>query len=61
VCNLYDVHTTQEAMRRAFDVGRDSVGNLPPLPAIFPGQLGVTLSALGVAKDSESPKLTPTL
>ena len=35
VCNLYSVYTTQEAMRRAFEVARDSAGNVPPLPAIF--------------------------
>jgi putative SOS response-associated peptidase YedK len=26
-------------MRRAFEVGRDSAGNAPPLPAIFPDQM----------------------
>jgi hypothetical protein len=30
VCNLYSVYTTQEAMRRAFEVARDSAGNVPP-------------------------------
>src|ERR671913_1507125 len=39
VCNLYSVHTTQEAMRRAFEVSLDSAGNVPPLPAIFPDQM----------------------
>ena len=39
VCNLYSIYTTQEAMRRAFEVGRDSSGNVPPLPAIFPDQM----------------------
>jgi putative SOS response-associated peptidase YedK len=39
VCNLYSSHTTQEAMRRAFEVSRDSAGNVPPLPAIFPDQM----------------------
>jgi putative SOS response-associated peptidase YedK len=39
VYNLYSVYTTQEAMRRAFEVSRDSAGNVPPLPAIFPDQM----------------------
>jgi len=39
VCNLYSSYTTQEAMRRAFEVNRDSAGNVPPLPAIFPDQM----------------------
>ena len=30
VFNLYSVYTTQEAMRQAFEVARDSAGNLPP-------------------------------
>ena len=37
--NLYSVYTTQEAMHRAFEVSRDSAGNVPPLPAIFPDQM----------------------
>src|SRR5215217_7976648 len=28
VCNLYSIHTTQEAMRRAFEIARDSAGNV---------------------------------
>ncbi len=39
MCNLYSIYTTQEAMRRAFEVSRDSAGNVPPLPAIFPDQM----------------------
>jgi putative SOS response-associated peptidase YedK len=39
VCNLYSSYTTQEAMRRAFEVARDNAGNVPPLPAIFPDQM----------------------
>jgi len=39
MCNLYSVYTTQEALRRAFAVDRDSSGNLPLLPSVFPDQL----------------------
>lgn len=35
MCNLYANLTTQEAMRRLFKA-EDTLGNQPPLPAIFP-------------------------
>jgi putative SOS response-associated peptidase YedK len=38
-CNLYSSYTTQEATCRAFEVSRDSAGNVPPLPATFPNQM----------------------
>ena len=36
MCNLYSITTTQQAMRQLFRVKRDRLGNLPPLPAVFP-------------------------
>lgn len=36
MCNLYSVITNQEAIRRLFRTERDLVGNLPPLPDVFP-------------------------
>lgn len=36
MCNLYSVTTNQEAIQRLFSVERDLVGNLPPLPGIYP-------------------------
>ncbi|HYN27991.1 MAG TPA: SOS response-associated peptidase, partial [Burkholderiales bacterium] len=36
VCNLYSVTKSQEAMRRLFDGINDRLGNMPPLPGIFP-------------------------
>jgi hypothetical protein len=39
VCNLYSSYAAQATMRQAFTVTRDSAGNLPPLPAIFPDQM----------------------
>src|SRR3712207_838775 len=39
MCNLYSSFTTQETMRRAFEVTRDNAGTVPPLPAIFPDQM----------------------
>src|ERR1700676_4941248 len=39
MCNLYSMTTNQAAIRDLFKVGRDTTGNLPPLPAIFPDQM----------------------
>jgi putative SOS response-associated peptidase YedK len=36
VCNLYNVRTNQAAIRDIARAMRDSVGNLPPLPGIYP-------------------------
>lgn len=36
MCNLYSATTNQEAIRRLFRVERDLIGNLPPMPGIFP-------------------------
>lgn len=39
MCNLYSITRNQDATRRLFAVTRDSLGNLPPLPAVFPDGL----------------------
>src|SRR5580698_4489284 len=36
VCNLYSITTNQEAIIRLFRVVNRYVGNLPPMPAVFP-------------------------
>jgi putative SOS response-associated peptidase YedK len=49
MCNLYSMTTNLEAMRRIARAFRDSLGNQPSLPAIFPDQLApvVRLDANG--------------
>ena len=37
--NLYSITKKQAAIRDLFKVVRDTTGNLPPLPAIFPDQV----------------------
>jgi putative SOS response-associated peptidase YedK len=37
MCNLYSI-TKNQAVRDLFRVARNTTGNLPPLPAIFPDQ-----------------------
>lgn len=36
MCNLYSMTRNQEAIRRLFKVTRDTTGNMPAFPAIFP-------------------------
>jgi putative SOS response-associated peptidase YedK len=36
MCNLYNVRTNQAAIRDIARAMRDSVGNLPPLPGVYP-------------------------
>jgi len=36
VCNLYSITTSQKAILEFVRGTRDSVGNLPPMPAVFP-------------------------
>ena len=36
MCNLYSITKNQAAIRDLFRVTRDSAGNLPPMPGVFP-------------------------
>jgi putative SOS response-associated peptidase YedK len=36
MCNLYSMTKNQDAIRNLFKVSKDSAGNLPPMPGIFP-------------------------
>jgi hypothetical protein len=36
MCNLYSITTNQEAIIRLFRVANRYVGNLPPMPGVFP-------------------------
>lgn len=39
MCNLYSLTSAQEAMRRLFAAGWDRLGNMPPLPGIYPDMM----------------------
>ena len=39
MCNLYSVTSTQQAIRDLVRAMRDTAGNVPPLPAVFPDQM----------------------
>jgi putative SOS response-associated peptidase YedK len=36
MCNLYSITTNQDAIRRLFKALNSGVGNLPPIPGVFP-------------------------
>src|ERR1044071_6726228 len=36
MCNLYSITTNQEAIRQLFRVINQYLGNLPPMPGVFP-------------------------
>jgi putative SOS response-associated peptidase YedK len=36
MCNRYSITTNQDAIRRLFKAINSSVGNLPPMPGVFP-------------------------
>ena len=36
ICNLYSLTKSQDAIRRITKAMRDTTGNLPPLPGVFP-------------------------
>src|SRR5215211_1398396 len=50
MCNLYSLTRTPDEIRRLFQVTRDTTGNLPPLPSIFPDQLAPVVRT---ARDGE--------
>ena len=36
MCNLYSITTSQDAIRRLFGALNSRVGNLAPMPGVFP-------------------------
>jgi hypothetical protein len=36
MCNLDSMTTNQDAIRRLFKAANSNVGNLPPMPEVFP-------------------------
>jgi len=36
MCNLYGIDSDQTALRAAFEADWDELGNLPPMPEIYP-------------------------
>jgi hypothetical protein len=42
MCNLYSITKNQAAIRDLFRVTRDTAGNLPPMPGVFPDYPGAS-------------------
>jgi putative SOS response-associated peptidase YedK len=69
MCNLYSITRNQAAIRDLFKVSRDTTGNLPVLPAIFPdgtapvvrvneGQRELTMMRWGMPNPPHFPGIT---
>jgi hypothetical protein len=47
MCNLYSITTNQAAIIALFRVVNRYVGNLAPLPGVFPGSFSIILQGAG--------------
>jgi putative SOS response-associated peptidase YedK len=50
MCNLYSLTRSQDAIRQLTKAMRDTTGNMPPLPGIFPDTLAPVVRT---ARDSD--------
>lgn len=51
MCNLYSMTRNQEAIRRLFKVTKDSAGNLPSMPGIFPDKEAPVIRQNGAERE----------
>src|SRR5215217_845678 len=51
MCNLYSITTNQEAVRALFRVINRYVGNLPPMPGVFPDYPAPVIRNVGADRD----------
>jgi putative SOS response-associated peptidase YedK len=51
MCNLYSITTNQEAIRALFRVINRYVGNLPPMPGVFPDYLAPVVRNAGTDRE----------
>lgn len=47
MCNLYNITTNQEAIRRLFNITIDNVGNMPTFPGIYPDYMAPVIHITG--------------
>jgi hypothetical protein len=52
MCNLYSLTKGQAAIRELARAMRDTTGNLPPLPGIFPDQVAPVAAPRATARAS---------
>jgi hypothetical protein len=52
MCNLYSITTNQEAIRQLFRVINRYIGNLPPMPGVFPDYPAPSSATLGPSGNS---------
>jgi putative SOS response-associated peptidase YedK len=51
MCNLYSITTNQEAIRALFRVINRYVGNLPPMPGVFPDYPAPVVRNVGTERE----------
>jgi putative SOS response-associated peptidase YedK len=51
MCNLYRLDKGQDHLRRYFKVTQDDIGNMPPLPGIFPDMMAPVIRTDGVSSN----------
>ena len=51
MCNLYSITTNQEAIRALFRVLNRYVGNLPPMPGVFPDYPAPVVRNVGAERE----------
>lgn len=51
MCNLYSITTNQEAIRQLFRVINRYVGNLPPMPGVFPDYPAPVVRNSGIERE----------
>ena len=51
MCNLHSMTTNQAAIRDLFRVTKDSAGNLPPMPGVFPDYLAPVVRNVGADRE----------
>lgn len=60
MCNLYSITRSQEAMRCLFAVAEDRIGNLPPMPGVFPDMVApIVRGADAERRLAEMPPILP--
>lgn len=51
MCNLYSMIRNQDAIRQLFGATKDTTGNLPPIPGIFPDRLAPIVRNNGLDRE----------
>jgi hypothetical protein len=56
MCNLCRLDKGQDHLRRYFKVTQDDIGNMPPLPGIFPDMRAPVIRTDGASSNGRRPR-----